>query len=63
MVDLEVRNEGSLFLFMPESVAGERFLKAHAPDDAQWWAGGLVIEHRYAQNWATRAQEAGLIVE
>ena len=48
MVDVEVRNEGSIFLFCPHSPRGSEWIRDNVSDDAQWWGSMLVVEHRYA---------------
>lgn len=60
--DIEIRNEGTIFLFTPCSPAGSEFLAEHAPEDAQWFGPALVVEHRYAQDWHGYAVDAGLEV-
>jgi hypothetical protein len=62
-IDVQVISHGSVFTFWPRSSRGEAFLAAHAPPDAQWWAGvALVVEHRYALDWAHELVDAGLSV-
>lgn len=60
--DLKVENHGSIYLFRPHSQAGREFLDEHAPEDAQWFGLALVVEHRYANEWAQHAIDAGLRV-
>lgn len=60
--DVTIENHGSIFLFRPASQAGREFLHEHAPDDAQWFGLALVVEHRYANDWAGHAQDAGLAI-
>lgn len=60
--DLKVENHGSIFLFRPTSQAGRQFLHDHAPHEAQWYGLALVVEHRYANDWAIMAVEEGLKV-
>jgi hypothetical protein len=62
MFDLHVRHAGNIFLLAPESQTGRDWLSEHAPDDAQWFGRCLVVEHRYVQDWALQALEAGLRV-
>lgn len=61
-VDVQITAHGSIFLFHPQSQAGREWLAAHAPDDAQWFGLALVVEHRYANNWAVEALDAGMAV-
>lgn len=58
--DLAVESHGSIFLFRPQTQAGREFLAEHAPDEAQWFGLALVVEHRYANDWALNALEQGL---
>ena len=60
--DVTISNHGSIFLFHPESQAGREFLSEHAPEEAQWWGLALVVEHRYADDWAGHVLDAGLAI-
>ena len=60
--DLRVENHGSLFLLHGRTDEGAAFIADHAPEDAQYFGGALVIEHRYVAFWVDRALDAGLEV-
>lgn len=47
-IDVTVRDEGTLFLFRPITEAGREWIASNVQDDATWFAGALVVEHRYA---------------
>lgn len=62
ITDVAVENHGSIFLFRPVSNKGRQWLHATAPEDAQWWGLALAVEHRYANEVAVCAIDAGLHV-
>lgn len=45
--DFEVTCEGSIYLLRPLNDAAGDWISEHIPDDAQTWAGAVVVEHRY----------------
>ena len=61
--DVRVTNDGSLFLFRPLNDAMRQHLREGVDDEAQWFAGALVVEHRYAASLAERLVEEGFTVE
>ncbi len=64
VVDVEVRNEGSIFIFTPLTEAGREWINLHVEaTESQWFAGGLVVEHRYAANLADGMAGDGLVVK
>ncbi len=64
VADVEVCNEGSIFIFTPLTKAGREWISLHVEaTEAQWFAGGLVVEHRYAANLADGMVGDGLVVE
>ena len=62
MADFEVSNHGTIFIFMPLTSAAREWAAEFLPEDAQSWAGGTVIEHRYISDVVTGAQRDGLVV-
>jgi hypothetical protein len=45
--DLIVSGGGSIYLLFATSPLGEAWIDDHIPDDAQCFAGGVAVEHRY----------------
>lgn len=64
VVDVEVANHGSIFLFTPLTESGREWIDLHVEKtESQWFGGGLVVEHRYAENLAEGMIGDGLVVE
>jgi hypothetical protein len=47
VVDAQVENHGTLFLVRPLTEAASDWLDDNVSDDAQYFGGALVVEHRY----------------
>lgn len=47
--DFYVTNHSSIFLFRPLTKAAREHLEENVQEDAQWFGGALVVEHRYAE--------------
>ena len=62
LVDVLVQNEGSIFLFRPQTDAAKEWIDQNVSDEAQWFGGGLVVEHRYAHDMAEGMAGSGLTV-
>jgi len=62
MADIEVSNHGTIFIVTPLTPAGRNWVADFLPEDAQQWAGGVVIEHRYISDVVVGAQRDGLVV-
>lgn len=45
--DLLVENHGSIFLLRPLTDVAHDWVDTHLPDDATWFCGAVVVEHRY----------------
>ena len=60
--DFEVSNHGSLFLLQPMTPAAHAWLEYSVDSGATWWAGALVVEHRYIADIVSGAQRDGLVV-
>ena len=58
--DVSVENHGTVFLFQPMTLAGRDWITDNVDPKATWWAGALVIEHRYAWAMAEGMTEDGL---
>lgn len=49
MQDFSVRDEGSVFVVSPLTVAGHEWAEENLPVDAMKWAGGVVVGAGYVQ--------------
>ncbi len=61
--DVSVENCGTLFLFRANTQAAKEWINLHVPSDATYWAGQLVVEHRYAYGLAVGMAGDGLRLE
>lgn len=62
--DIDVRNEGSIFMFTPLTAKGRAWVDEHLELESwQWLGGGFSVEHRYAGDLAEAMQNDGLIVK
>jgi hypothetical protein len=59
-VDVEVRNEGTIFLFQPLGKAAEEWIEENVGRERTWFAGSLCVEHRYALDLAEGMIRDGL---
>jgi len=62
MRDLLVRDEGSIFLLVPVTPAGQEWVDEHIPADAQTFGKAIVVEHRYIADIVNGALADGLEV-
>jgi hypothetical protein len=62
MADFEVSDHGTIFIFTPLTPAARDWVAEFLPEDAQRWAGGVAIEHRYISDVVIGAQRDGLVV-
>lgn len=62
MADVRVDNQGTIFLFHLQTEVANDWVGEHVQDDAQYWGGALVVEHRYAMDLADGMLDAGLEV-
>jgi hypothetical protein len=60
--DLAVVNHGSIFTVVPQTKPGYQWLQDTAPEDAQFFGAGMVVEHRYVLDVVEAARAAGLVV-
>ena len=49
-LDVELRDEGTLLVFSPLTDAGRHWCREWLPFDCPRWAGGYVVEHRFADD-------------
>ncbi len=61
--DLLVTGGGTLYLLFATSPAGAAWIEAHVSNDAQWFAGGVAVEHRYIRDIVAGAARDGLRVQ
>lgn len=61
--DFQVTRSGSLFLFFPQNDTARRHLADNVSHEAQWFSGGLVVEHSYAGDLAHALQSNGFTVQ
>ena len=59
---LIVRNEGSIFLLVAVTTAGEEWIAEHIPEDAMTYGKAIVVEHRYIADIVDGAIADGLAV-
>jgi hypothetical protein len=60
--DFKVLGHGSTYILTPLTPAAHDWVSEFLPEDAQRWAGGVVIEHRYISDVVSGAQRDGLSV-
>lgn len=58
--DFLFANHGSICILTPVSEAAQAWVDEHLPEDAMRWAGGVVIEPRYAGDILEGIQNDGL---
>lgn len=46
-IDVFVRNEGTIWLLYPRTVAAEAWIEHNVDPEARWVGHALVVEHRY----------------
>jgi len=46
-VDFELSGGGTVYLLRPVTRAAHHWVEDHLPADATWFAGAVVVEHRY----------------
>ena len=60
--DVCIENHGSLFVFQPLTPAAQAGIEENVSEESTWWAGGLVVEPRYAGDLAAGMLADGLRV-
>lgn len=58
--DFLVRDEGTIWLFTPQTAAAFDFLSEHIQEDAQYFGDSLAVEHRYVYDLLIGLREHGL---
>jgi hypothetical protein len=61
--DFLIQNEGTIYLFRPMTAAAEEHLRDNVGEEAQWFGGALVVEHRYARDLAAALNEEGFTLQ
>jgi hypothetical protein len=61
-IDFEVSGGGSVYLLRPLTRPARDWVDDHLPDDATWWCGAVVVEHRYIGPIVGGAIGDGLVV-
>ena len=62
MPDIQINNHGSILIFVPRTETGMEWMHEHIAPGAMRWAGGIVVEPRYAADIVVGAQADGLEV-
>jgi hypothetical protein len=62
-VDFELSGGGTVYLLRPVSRAAHNWVENHLPDDATWFGGAVVVEHRYIGPIIGGAIGDGLLVQ
>jgi hypothetical protein len=60
--DVRVENHGSIFIFQPMTPEARQWIDDHVTGEHMFYAGGLVVEPRYAGDLAAGMQDDGLVV-
>jgi hypothetical protein len=61
-IDFEVSGGGSVYLLHPLTRAARAWVSEHLPEDATWFCGAVVVEHRYIGPIVGGAIGDGLVV-
>ena len=61
-VDFHVENHGSIFVIQPMNEEATAHLRVNVGPEAQWYGGGLVVEHRFAYDLAQALINEGFTV-
>lgn len=62
-VDYEVSGSGTLYIVTPLNMRARENLKANVSNEAQWFAGGVAVEHRYVIQLVEQLTEEGWVVK
>lgn len=63
MPDISIHDHGSILIFVPRTETGMEWMHEHLDAGAMRWAGGIVVETRYAADIVVGVQSDGLLVE
>ena len=58
--DILVRNEGTIFLFIPLTPAAKDWIAKNVQPSVQWFGNALAVEWRFAAELAAALRDAGL---
>jgi hypothetical protein len=58
--DILVRNEGTIFLFIPLMPAAKDWIAKNVQPGVQWFGNALAVEWRFAAELAAAIRDAGL---
>ena len=61
--DFRCENHGSVFLLTPITQSAQSWVEENLQSDAQWFGGGVVVEHRYIWAILEGIQNEGLAVQ
>lgn len=59
VVDVEIENHGSIWIFRPKTDQGRDWLVENT--EGIWWGGGLAIEPRWAQGLCDGMEWEGVV--
>jgi hypothetical protein len=57
--DYEVSGGGTVYIVTPLNPAAQQNLESGVGSDAQWWAGGVAVEHRFISDLVDQLREEG----
>jgi hypothetical protein len=57
--DYEVSGGGTVYIVTPLNPAAKENLEAGVGSDAQWWAGGVAVEHLYIHSLVFQLRNEG----
>ena len=60
--DYEVSGGGSLYILTPLNSEAKSNLEAGVGEEAQWWAGGVAVEHRYIVPLVEQLRSEGWVI-
>ncbi len=61
--DFRIEGHSTIYLVHPLNDPAEAYLHEHTADDATWFAGALVVEHRFIADLVTDLRAHGFLVE
>jgi hypothetical protein len=61
--DVSVQNEGTIFLFTANTDIAREWISENVQEDAMYFGGSLVVEHRYAAVLARSMADDGLTID
>ena len=63
MIDVTVRDEGTIFLVTPQTEVASVWIEDHVSGESTYFGRSLVVEHRYIRDLAIGMAADGLSVE